>query len=149
VGSVKDATRARHPKTATSPKINEKVMDLIATDARFTTRYIAKCVGISVGPAHTILRRGLAFMSPSERYITKYGQPKEFKDFTEQKRTMRVQKVLHVIFFTNQGHAIQIAIPNGKSANAKFYKGKSLDKLKTYFQKPSTSNWSPWCQVVA
>ena len=56
VDSVKDAPHARRPKTEASPKIVEKVKDLIATDARFTTRYIAKCVGISVGAAHTILR---------------------------------------------------------------------------------------------
>jgi hypothetical protein len=33
----------------------EKVKDLIATDARLTTRYIAKCVGIAVAASHTIL----------------------------------------------------------------------------------------------
>ena len=32
----------------------EKVTNLVATDARFTTRHIAKCVGISVGADHTI-----------------------------------------------------------------------------------------------
>ena len=39
--------------------IVEKVTNLVATDARFTTRHIhvAKCVGISVGAAHTILGR--------------------------------------------------------------------------------------------
>jgi hypothetical protein len=37
----------------------EKVNDLIATGARFTTRYIAKCVGFSVGAAYTILRCNL------------------------------------------------------------------------------------------
>ena len=40
---------------------------------------------------------------------------------------------MFVIFFTNQGPAIQIAVPNGKSVNAKFYKGNVLHKLKTYF----------------
>jgi hypothetical protein len=57
VNSVKDAPHARRLKTATSPKIVEKVKDLIANDARFTTRYVAKCVCISVGAAHKILRR--------------------------------------------------------------------------------------------
>ncbi|XP_045167528.2 protein GVQW3-like [Mercenaria mercenaria] len=132
VDSVKDAPRASRPKTATSPKIVEKVKDLIATDARFTTRHIAKFVGISVGSARTILRHDLQmrrisarwipllltkeqtlarvriakqflkqlpkynnrsfgniisgdetwvhFYEPSERYRTKYGQPKEAKD---------------------------------------------------------------------
>ena len=50
VDSVEDAPHARRTKTATSQKIVEKV-------TRFTTRHIAKCVGISVGAAHTILRR--------------------------------------------------------------------------------------------
>jgi hypothetical protein len=35
-----------------------------------------------------------------------------------------------VIYFTNQGPAIQIATPKGKSVNAKFYKGKVLRKLR-------------------
>lgn len=51
------------------------------------------------------------------------------------KRTMSVKKVMYAIFFTNQGHAIQIAVPKGKSVNAKFYKGKVLHKLKKYFAK--------------
>ena len=59
VDSVEDAPHARRPKTATSQKILEKVTNLVATDARFTTRHIAKCVGISVGAAHLILRRDL------------------------------------------------------------------------------------------
>ena len=54
VDSVKDAPHARRPKTATSQKIVEKVKNLVATDARFTTSHITKCVGISVGAAHTI-----------------------------------------------------------------------------------------------
>jgi hypothetical protein len=59
VDSVKDAPHARRPKTATSPKMVEKVNCVIAIDAKFTTRYIAKCFGISVGADHTILRRDL------------------------------------------------------------------------------------------
>jgi hypothetical protein len=39
--------------------MDEKVKDLIGIDARFTSRYIAKCVGISVGATHTILRHDL------------------------------------------------------------------------------------------
>ena len=40
---------------------------------------------------------------------------------------------MYVIFFTNQGPAIQIAVPKGKSVNASFYKGNVLPKLKKYF----------------
>ena len=60
---------ARHPKTATSQKIVEKVTNLVATYARFTTRHIAKCVGISVGAAHTILRHDLKMRRISARWI--------------------------------------------------------------------------------
>ena len=82
VDSVEDAHHARRPKTATSPKIVEKVTNLVATDARFTTRHIAKCVGISVGAAHTILRRDLKMKricqmdtpSPYKRTITCSGK---------------------------------------------------------------------------
>ena len=69
VDSVQDAPHARRPKTATSQKIVEKVTNLVATDARFTTRHIAKCVGISVGAAHTILRRDLIMKRMSARCI--------------------------------------------------------------------------------
>ena len=67
VDSVEDAPYARRPKTATSQKIVEKVTNLVATDARFTTMHIAKCVGISVGAAHTILRRDLKMRRISAR----------------------------------------------------------------------------------
>jgi hypothetical protein len=40
---------------------------------------------------------------------------------------------MYIIFFTNEGPAIQIDVPKGKSVNAKFYKGKVFHKLKKYF----------------
>ena len=46
---------------------------------------------------------------------------------------MSIKKVMYVVFFTNQGPAIQIAVPKGKSVNARFCKGKVLHKLKKYF----------------
>ena len=51
------------------------------------------------------------------------------------------QKVMYVIFLTNQGLAIQIAVPKGKSVSARFYKGNGLHKLKKYFlrRRPATS----------
>jgi hypothetical protein len=47
----------------------KKVMVLIATDSRFTTSSIAKCVSISIGDAHTILRRDLKMRGKSARWI--------------------------------------------------------------------------------
>ena len=69
VDSVVDAPNARCPNPATLQNIVEKVMNLVAIDARFTTRHIAKCVGISVGAAHTILRRDLKMRKISARWI--------------------------------------------------------------------------------
>ena len=181
VGLVEDGPHARHPKTATSQKIVEKVTNLVATDARFTTRHIAKCVGISVGAGHIILRRDLKMRTISARWIPhlvtkeqkfahvriakqllkqfpKYNnQPfaniitgnETWAHFYEPKRkiqnkiwttkggkrpciakhTMSIKKVIYVIFFTNQGPAVQIAVPKGKSVNARFYKANVLHKL--------------------
>ena len=47
----------------------EKVTNLVATDARFTTRHIAKCVGISVGADHTILMHDLKMRRISARWM--------------------------------------------------------------------------------
>jgi hypothetical protein len=70
VDSVKDAPQARRTKTATSQKWL-KIEDLIATDERFIIRYIAKCVGISVGAADAILRHYLKMRMISARWIAK------------------------------------------------------------------------------
>jgi hypothetical protein len=64
-------------------------------------------------------------MSPSERYITKIWATKRSQTHCIAKRTMSVKKVMHAISFANQGSAIQIAVPKGKSVNAKFYKASS------------------------
>jgi histone-lysine N-methyltransferase SETMAR len=67
--SVKDAPHAHRPKIAFSLKLVGEFKDLIATDARFTTRYIAQCVGISIGAAHTIVRRDLKVRKISARWL--------------------------------------------------------------------------------
>ena len=50
------------------------------------------------------------------------------------------QRVMLVIFFKKQCPANQIAVPKGKSVNARFYKGNVLHKLKKYFlsRRPAT-----------
>ena len=185
VDSVEDVPYARRPKNATSQKLVEKVTTLVATDARFTTRPIAKCVGISVGAAHTILRRDLRMRRISARWIPhlvtkeqklarvriakqllnqfpKYNNrsfaniitgDETWVHFNKPKRkiqniiwetkggkrpciakyTMSIKKVIFVIFFKNQGPTIQVAVPKGKSVNARFYTGNVLHKLQKYF----------------
>jgi hypothetical protein len=53
---------------------------------------------------------------------------------------MNVKKVMYVIFLTDHGPAIQIAVSKGESVTAKFYIGKFLHKLKKYFKnrRPAT-----------
>ena len=53
---------------------------------------------------------------------------------------MSIKKAICVIFFTNQGPAIQIVVPKGKSVNARSYKDNVLHKLKKYFlsRRPAT-----------
>ena len=156
---------------------------MLATDAIFTTRHKAKCVGISVGAAHTILRHDLKTRRISARWIphlvtkeqklarvrsakqllkklTKYNSRSFANIITDDETWVHfykpkgkiqkkiwatkggkrpciakrsIKKVMYVIFFTNQGPAIQIAVPKGKSVNARFYKGNVLHKLKKYF----------------
>ena len=192
VDSVEDAPHARRPKTATSQKIVETVTNLVATDARFITRHIAKYIGNSVGVAHTIHRRDLKMRRISARWIPhpvtkeqKLARVRIAKQLLKQfpkynnrsfaniitgdetwvhfyepnrktqnkiwatkggkrpciaKRTMSIKKVMYVIFFTNQGPAIQIAVPKGTSVSARFYKGNVFHKLKKYFlsRRPAT-----------
>ena len=184
VDLVEDAPHACCPKTATSQKIVEKVTNLVATDARFTTRHLAKCIGISVGAAHTILRRDLKirrisarciphlltkeqklarvriaklslkqfpkynnrsfaniitgdemwvhFYEPKRKIQNKIWATKGGKRPCIAKRTMSIKKVMYVIN-VQMFRIIPIAVPKGKSVNARFYKGNVLHKLKKYF----------------
>jgi hypothetical protein len=46
------------------------------------------------------------------------------------KTHLSVKKVMYVVFSTNQGPAIQIATPKGKSINANFKKARSFINLR-------------------
>ena len=73
------------------------------------------------------------FYEPKRKIKNKIWATKGGKRLCIAKRTMSIKKVMYVIFFSNQGPAIQIAVPKGKSVNARFYKGNVLHKLKKYF----------------
>ena len=79
------------------------------------------------------MRRRFTFMSPKRKIQNKIWATKASQRPCIAKCTMNIKKVMYVIFFTNQGLAIQIAVPKGKSVNAKFFKGKVLHKLKKNF----------------
>jgi hypothetical protein len=122
VDSVKDAPHVRRPKTAASPKMVVKVKDLIATDAISTTRFIAKSVGITVGARIKIFKQLLKqfpkynnrsfakiiigdgtwvqFYKPKRKiYNNKIWATKGSQRPCIAKRTISVERAMHVIFF--------------------------------------------------
>ena len=70
------------------------------------------------------------FFEPKRKIQNKIWATKGDKRPCIVKCTMKIKKVMYVIFFTNEGPAIQIAGPRCKSINARFYKGNVLHKLK-------------------
>ena len=46
-----------------------------------------------------------------------------------------MKKFMYAIFFITEGLTIQVAVPKGKSMNARFYKKKILRKLVKSYQK--------------
>ena len=73
------------------------------------------------------------FYEPKRKHENKISATKHMKRPCIAKRKFSVIKVMYAIFFTNQGPAIQIAVPKGKSVNSKFYRGAVLKKLKKIF----------------
>ena len=73
------------------------------------------------------------FYEPKRKIQNKIWATKGGKRPCIAKCTMTIKKVMYVIVFTNQGPAIQIAVPKGKSVNAWVNKGIVLPKLKKYF----------------
>ena len=70
------------------------------------------------------------FFEPKRKIQNKIWATKACNRPCIAKRTISVKKVMYAIFFTNQGPAIRVAVPKGKTVNAKFYKTKVLAKLK-------------------
>jgi hypothetical protein len=80
------------------------------------------------------------FYEPNRKIHSKIWATKGSQRHCIAKCTMSVKKVMYVILFINQGPDIQIAVPTGKSVNAKFCKGKLFHKLKKYLKtrRPAT-----------
>ena len=67
--SVTSARRSGRPKSASSPKIVEKIKLLVISDARCTSQQIVNMVGISKAPVLRILRNILKMKKKSARWI--------------------------------------------------------------------------------
>ena len=80
---MQDASSGHRRKTATSPKMLEKVREIVSTDTRFTVREIARKVGISIGAVHSILRKHLKMNKISGRWIPHL--------LTEEQKRLRVK----------------------------------------------------------
>ena len=66
---MQNAPRGNRKKTATSPKMVDRIREILSKDARFTIRDIARKVGISIGAVHTILKKHLNMTKISVRWI--------------------------------------------------------------------------------
>lgn len=75
------------------------------------------------------------FYEPRRKLQNKVWATKNMKRPCIAKRTISARKVMYAIFFTNQGPALQMAVPKGKSVNSKFYRKVVLKTLKKYFEK--------------
>ena len=67
--STEDAPHDRRPKTATYAKMVARVKEIIATDTRYTARQKASMAGLSLGAAHTILKRNLKMRKICAKWI--------------------------------------------------------------------------------
>ena len=67
--ALEDAPHARRPRSATGPKMVAKVKKMVANDARFSVKHIARCVCISTGAVHTILNRDLKMKRICARWV--------------------------------------------------------------------------------
>jgi len=78
------------------------------------------------------------FHDPKRKHENKIWATKHMKGPCKAKRTMSVKMVMYAIFFTNQGSAIRIAVPKGKSVNSKFHRGAVLKKKYVICRRPAT-----------
>ena len=67
--SVEDDPRPGRPVTVATPKMANKVHDIVMTDRRITERYIASTVGISHKRVHSILTDVLLMRKLSARWV--------------------------------------------------------------------------------
>ena len=86
---IEDAPKSGRKTSAITPKNIKKVKDLIALDARYTVRDIARIVGISVGSAYTILKKILKV-----RWLTARWIPHLLTDEEKRQRVKTAQELL-------------------------------------------------------
>ena len=75
------------------------------------------------------------FYEPQRKVRNKILALKNTKRLCIAKRTISVQRVTYVIFFSTQRSATQIAVSKGRGVTGKFYCDKVLKKLKRYYSK--------------
>jgi len=81
------------------------------------------------------------FFEPKRKSANRVWATKHARRPVIAKRTITVKKVLYCIFFTNNGPAIQIPVPKGKSVTAYFYKNETTE----IFLQASFTTWLKVC----
>ena len=69
VESIKNAPKSYRQKSASRKEIISKIKEIIAGDARFIVRDIARNVGISISTVHLILKKHLKVRKISARWV--------------------------------------------------------------------------------
>ena len=69
VESIKNAPKSYRQKSASRKEIISKIKEIIAGDARFIVRDIARNVGISISTVHLILKKHLKVRKVSARWV--------------------------------------------------------------------------------
>ena len=77
------------------------------------------------------------FYEPQREVKNKIWATKTTKRPSIARRTVSVKKVLYAVFFSTQGPAIQIAVPQGKGVTGKFYRDNVPKKFTRYYTKRS------------
>lgn len=86
---IEDSARPGRKCSVVTPKIIEKIKELLVQDARYTTRDIASKVGVSTGTAFVILKKILKVRRIAARWI-----PHLLTDKQKQERVKMARKLL-------------------------------------------------------
>ena len=91
VESIKNAPKSGKPKFASRKEIVPKIKEIVEGDARFTVRYIARKVGISLSTVHLILEKHLNVRKIFARWV-----PHLLTDEQNRQRVKVAKKLLHI-----------------------------------------------------
>jgi len=175
--STCDVPRPGRLKTVTTPKIIDKIHELILEDRRISATSIAEQLGISHERVGSIIHEVLDMRKLSAKWVPKYlnvDQKRQRCQSSEQLLEFRLQKsagnVLASIFWDQDSILLIDYLPKGQTINAEYYSSllvqlKDILKEKRRGKSPRGScscttmprltehlqprrNWPTWASIV-